>query len=171
MRIILAAVKVTSCPSCGRTIPEADFKLHSRSCSTPQASAMTEVSIAKGGKVKPVAARKKKGQPKKESEDLDTMLAEMTLLDSSCSFQGCKKKVNLLGLQCHLCHRRFCMEHNIPETHGCAEAAKKYARQAAKPRSTTSSKDTYKRAQLKKKLESKLEEFSFDRKSKTKSKS
>ena len=169
MHIIIFAGK--SCPSCGKAIPEDDFKFHFCSCSAPQIPTTTEMSIAKDGKMKPVVARKKKGQPKKESEDLDTMLAEMTLIDSSCSFQGCKKKVNLLGLQCHLCHRRFCMEHNIPETHGCSEAAKKYARQAAKPRSTTSSKDTYKRAQLQKKLESKLEGLSSDRKSKIKSKS
>lgn len=129
-------------------------------------------SIAKGGKVRPVAAQKKrKGQPKRESDDLDTMLAEMTLLDSTCSVHECKKKVNLLGLQCHLCHRRFCMEHNIPETHGCSEAAKKYARQAVKPRSTASSRDASRRAQLHKKLESKLEDLSSDRKSKTRSKS
>lgn len=170
MHIILAAVNVTSCPSCGKAIPRGDFKLHSRTCSKPRISATMEASIAKRDKIRPVAAQKKKGQPKKESDDLDTMLAEMTLLDSSCSFQGCKKKVNLLGLQCHLCCRRFCMEHNIPETHGCSEAAKKYARQAVKPRSTTSSKDTSRRAQLHKKLESKLEELSSDRKSKTKSK-
>ena len=172
MHIILAAVNVTSCPSCDKAIPTGDFKLHSRTCSKPRISATMETSIAKGDKIRPVAAQKKKGQPKKESDDLDTMLAEMKLLDSSCSFQGCKKKVNLLGLQCHLCFRRFCMEHNIPETHGCSEAAKKYARQAVKPRSTvtTSSKDISRRAQLHKKLESKLEELSSDRKSKTKSK-
>ncbi len=168
--ILAAAVNVSSCPSCGKAIiPQDDFKLHCRTCSKPQISATMQKSTAKGGKIRPSAAQKKKSQPKKESDDLDTMLAEMTLLDSSCSFQGCKKKVNLLGLQCHLCRRRFCMEHNIPETHGCSEAAKKYARQAVKPRAT--SKDTSRRAQLHKKLESKLEDLSSDRKSKTKSKS
>ena len=170
MYINLTAVNVSSCPSCGKSIPKDDFKFHSHTCSKPQLSATVQKSTAKGGKIQPSVAQKK-GQPKKESDDLDTMLAEMTLLDSSCSLQGCKKKVNLLGLQCHLCCKRFCMEHNIPETHGCSEAAKKYARQAVKPRSTATSKDASRRAQLHKKLESKLEELSSDRKSKTKSKS
>ena len=171
MYINLTAVNVSSCPSCGKPIPKDDFKLHSRTCSNLQVSATVQKSTAKGGKIRPSVAQKKKGQPKKESDDLDTMLAEMTLLDSSCSLQGCKKKVNMLGLQCHLCCKRFCMEHNIPEIHGCSEAAKKYARQAVKPRSTVTSKDASRRAQLHKKLESKLEELSSDRKSKTKSKS
>lgn len=171
IHVILVVVNVTNCPSCGKAIPRDKFKLHSHTCSKPLISAMKQKSIAEGGKSRSVAAQKKI-QPKKESDDLDSMLAEMTLLDSACSFQGCKKKVNLLGLQCHLCHRRFCMEHNIPETHGCSEAAKRYARQAVKPsRSSTNSKDSSRRAQLRKKLESKMEELSSDRKPKTKSKS
>ena len=166
----IAGVEV-ACPTCGESIPEGDFKFHLCACVKPKASVVLEPSIAKGGKMKSTAARKKKSQIKKESEDLDTMLAEMTLLDSSCSFQGCKKKINLLGLQCHLCCRRFCMEHSIPEIHGCSEAAKKHERQAVKPRSTSSSKDNYKRVQLQKKLGSKLEELSSERRSKTKNKS
>lgn len=166
---MFAGMEVT-CPGCSKSVPECNISLHSLSCSQVKASVMDSVQkrqIKSSG-----AQKKKKCIPvkSKESDDLDAMLAEMTLMDSSCGFQGCKMKINLLGLHCRFCSLRFCMEHNIPEVHGCAKAAKKHARQAAKPKSTSNSGGA-KRAQLHKKLESKLEELSSGRQSKSRAKS
>lgn len=166
---MVAHVRPTRCEA----IPESDLQLHSCSSSLKQSTSVKmKPSVTKRSEMKPVAARRKKRHPRKDSEDLDTMLAEMTLLDSRCHFLGCKRKVNLLSLQCHLCRKRFCMEHIVPEVHGCSELARKHARQAAvKPKTAASRKDSFKRAQLHKKLESKLEVLSSERKSKTTCKS
>ena len=118
--------------------------------------------------------RKQPGQTKKKKtpamganvpDDLDAMLAEMTLLDSTCGFPKCKKSVNLLGLRCQFCSHRFCMEHSIPEVHGCSDAAKKHARQQKGP-SKKKSVDPVRHAQLQKKLDKKIVDFSSGRKTK-----
>ena len=156
-----------NCPTCGKSVPESNLYLHSLRCSR-QTTEMTTEPLAP--KVKTSAAKKKCPSVKSKSDDLDAMLAEITLMDSLCDFQGCRKNVNLLGLQCQFCYRRFCMEHTIPEVHGCADAAKRQARQVIKPRQASSSNDA-KRARLQKKLDSKLEQFSSGRRSKVKSSS
>ena len=114
----------------------------------------------------------KSGQMKKVSavganvhDDLDAMLAEMTLQDSTCGFPKCKKTINLLGLRCQFCNRRFCMEHSIPEVHGCSDAAKKHAQQQ-KLKSKNKSVDPVRHAQLQKKLDKKIVDLSSGRKTK-----
>jgi len=111
----------------------------------------------------------KSGQMKKVSavgaNDLDAMLAEMTLQDSTCGFPKCKKTINLLGLRCQFCNRRFCMEHSIPEVHGCSDAAKKHAQQQ-KLKSKNKSVDPVRHAQLQKKLDKKIVDLSSGRKTK-----
>ena len=37
------------------------------------------------------------------ANDLDAMLAEMTLQDSTCGYPKCKKTIKLLGLRCQFC--------------------------------------------------------------------
>ena len=157
------------CPSCGKSVPQCNIQLHSLHCSKQTTQMMRESSASKS-KAKPAKKKRPSVKSKDESDDLDAMLAEMTLMDSRCGFQGCKKNVNLLGLQCQFCNKRFCMEHTIPEVHGCAEAAKKHARQAIKPRPASSS-GAAKRAHLQRKLDSKLEQLSSGRRSKIKSSS
>lgn len=166
---MFAGLEVT-CPSCGKSVPECNINFHSLSCLQVKAPVMKDSDSVQRKQLKLSGAQKKQHKPvkSKESDDLDAMLAEMTLMDSSCGYQGCKKKVNLLGLRCRFCSMRFCMEHNIPEVHGCPEAAKKHARQVT--RSTSNSGDA-KRAHLHKKLESKLEELSSRRQSKSRAKS
>lgn len=162
---MLFAGTEVACLGCGKHFPGGNINLHSLHCS--------KVKVSDSGGVQrraPGAQKKHKTVKSKGSDDLDAMLAEMTLMDSCCGFPGCKKKVNLLGLHCCFCSIRFCMEHNVPEVHGCAEAAKKHARQAAKPR-PTSNNGNAKRAQLHKKLGSKLEELSSVRQSKNRGKS
>ena len=81
------------------------------------------------------ATKKRKSKPKKKAqqgpeaeEDLDSLLAAMKQADSTCSHPKCKKQVNVLGMRCRFCQRKYCVEHSIPEVHGCAEEAKKHAR-------------------------------------------
>ena len=71
---------------------------------------------------------KKPSHQQSSTDDLDTLLAEFTLADNTCSFPPCEKRVNLVGLSCQFCRRRHCMAHSLPEVHGCAEAAKKHSR-------------------------------------------
>ena len=61
-------------------------------------------------------------------EDLDALLAEVKLTDSTCRYSKCSKNVSLLGAQCQFCKSRFCMEHSLAEIHGCGDAAKEKAR-------------------------------------------
>jgi len=99
--------------------------------------------------------------------DLDAMLAEMTLQDSTCGFPKCKKTINLLGLRCQFCNRRFCMEHSIPEVHGCSDPANKHAQQQKlKGPSQNKNIDPVRHAQLQKKLNKKTVDFSSRRETK-----
>lgn len=75
-------------------------------------------------------AGKKMTPLQRSGDDLDTLLAEMSLADSRCSQEKCRKKVNVIGQKCQFCGKRFCMEHSIPELHGCAEEARKHARRS-----------------------------------------
>ena len=85
-------------------------------------------------------------QPKKKTkeqadddgeEDLDKLLASFDKVDNVCNYRGenmkkCKTKIAAsfgLGVQCDHCRLRFCMNHGLPEVHGCADAARKAARQ------------------------------------------
>ena len=102
-----------------------------------------------------------------DANDLDAMLAEVSLADSTCSSPKCKKPVNLLSMRCQFCKLKFCMAHSIPEVHGCAEAAKRHARSqmskesrgASRPKPISSSK----RGQLQRKLDKKIESLSSER--------
>lgn len=40
---------------------------------------------------------------------------------------------------CSYCHQKFCAKHQLPEEHGCGDAARAKARQAIKKPSNTSS--------------------------------
>ena len=102
-----------------------------------------------------------------DSDDLDAMLAEVSLADSTCSSPKCRKGTNLLGMRCQFCNQRFCMAHSIPEVHGCAEAVKKHARSQISRESQGVSRakpiSSSKRAQLQRKLDKKVESLSSER--------
>ena len=85
-------------------------------------------------KLKPKTKKKTKGSQKhkeeksKDDDDFDSLLAAAALADSTCAHTKCKKKVTMLGVSCQFCRRRYCVEHSVPEIHGCAEEAKRHAR-------------------------------------------
>lgn len=105
------------------------------------------------------------------SDDLDTLLAEVALADSTCKFPQCPKKVNLLGILCQFCKKRFCMEHNLAEVHGCGDAAKgksrgDFQREVREGRKGYDLSGTN-RSQLHAKLAKKMEDKKYARQSKT----
>ncbi len=109
---------------------------------------------------------KKKSKQKTKSanvndEDLDTLILEMSKLDSICAYLKCTKNVKLIGFKCPYCSRRHCVQHHLPEVHGCGDAIKSSARVLG---STTSAhgttESTRDRAVLKKKLQSRIVKLS-----------
>ena len=151
-------------------MPTRNFELHQAHCEKqgthpPKTSSSATTKTTKSKKAnKKVASKHSRSQ---NLDDLDAMLAEVTLADSTCSNPKCKKPVNLLGMHCKFCNRKFCMAHSIPEVHGCAEAAKTHARSqiskelhgVSRPKPLSSSN----RAQLQRKLDKKIESLSGGR--------
>ena len=171
-----------TCCSCGKTVPTIDLQAHrieyekQHSVATGDSKRQekntqqtrSEGATCKEPKSKPRQTKKKptaKGHTTDTPDDLDAMLAEMTLSDSTCGFSRCKKTVNLIGLRCQFCNCRFCMEHSIPEVHGCSDSAKKHARQqkSKERHSKHTSLDPAKRAQLQRKLDKKITNLSSGR--------
>ncbi len=167
------------CPVCGKPILQVNLELHQVHCEKLHAAEPTRSAKQAASSTKPSGASNTKKKAKKTGEtrslktectdDLDAMLAELSLSDSTCSHQGCSKSVNVLGLLCQFCRQRFCMAHSIAEVHGCSEAAKDFARQrlrqelkdghSTRPKTV----DTAKRNQLQRKLDKKIKSLSKER--------
>ncbi|KAL5288786.1 hypothetical protein ACFFRR_009164 [Megaselia abdita] len=60
--------------------------------------------------------------------NFDEVVKAIKTVDSTCDFEKCKTKTNLIGQDCNLCKKRFCFKHNLPEIHGCGNAIKKEER-------------------------------------------
>lgn len=142
----------TNCSLCHKTVPKMNITTHEAAChkiqtsketSPPQPLATSTQPLATPKQdTQPLAAPKQdtsinsKPKPKKKpaakletmEDDLDHLLAEVTLKHSTCGFAKCKRKVSVLGFLCQFCRKKFCTEHSIPETHGCGEEAKRHAR-------------------------------------------
>lgn len=120
---------MVECSICHKFVPEGNITTHTafahKSDSHPSASPLPKQHKKPKAKAQP---SEEKVRPEAAGDDLDSLLAKVTLEDSTCAYTVCKKKVNLLGLHCQFCRQKFCMKHGIPEVHGCAEEAKKYAR-------------------------------------------
>ncbi|XP_061856004.1 DNA-binding protein SMUBP-2 isoform X2 [Colius striatus] len=106
-------------------------------------------------------------------DDLDAVLAAA----GTCSFPGCTGRTTALGQLCPLCSACFCLQHQLPEVHGCGEKAKAQARQQLRrdglcPGSSPRDKplDPARRAHLQRRLDKKLSDLSSQRKSKRKEK-
>ena len=157
------------CPLCETAVPCENLDLHLIRCerSSHANAALGASKPALKAKSKPKVKAVKKN-PSKEADDLDSLLAEISLSDSTCKYADCKKSVSLVGTKCTFCSDRFCMSHSIPEVHGCAAAAKKHAthqlskelRHGTRPRRL----DADKKTQLQKKLDRKIKDLSTPRK-------
>lgn len=191
-----ATANLWKCPLCGYVVPTDNKDLHELRCSREQRRTIEERdSKIKQKKIeklknrdidKHIAEQKRKDKRKKDGgskasndhDDLDTMIAEMKALDNTCRYTECKKNVSMLGMRCEHCHHRFCTSHMIPEVHGCGVEAKRKARDAMmrdalrRERGTEGGKkqlNSTKRAQLHRKLDSKIEELTNERQRKKKS--
>eukprot|EP00042_Codosiga_hollandica_P051594 m.636558 g.636558 ORF g.636558 m.636558 type:complete len:182 (+) comp58311_c0_seq4:3790-4335(+) len=71
---------------------------------------------------------------KVDDADDDAILDAAIALNNSCWFTKCKEKVSLLGVTCPHCTYRYCMQHSMPEVHGCGDAARTAARSETKAR-------------------------------------
>ena len=104
-----------------------------------------------------------KQKKKQELEDFDSVIAEFQEKDKRCSWTNCRIAVDLVGLTCVHCKQRFCINHGLPEMHGCGVAACKAAKHEyrhPKPPKL----DLLKRSAVSKKLEKKLTQMAEERK-------
>ena len=169
------------CVICGRTIPLLNWELHQIQCEKQQrkqeasgngnpttATGTSSSKTAKNRKTKQKSSTKT-SQKDSAEDDLDALLAEVKLADSTCSFPKCKKTVNLIGVCCQFCRRRYCLSHSLAEVHGCGEVAKQHSVKRLHQEMARGHKDSQsavRRTQLKSKLDRKIEEKSQSRSSK-----
>jgi len=160
------------CSSCAKQVPKVNIELHKLRC--------TVVDVSSIGKSKKKPKKKTKDQADDDGEeDIDKLLASFDKVDNVCNHRGenmkkCKTKIAAsfgLGVQCDHCRLRFCMNHGLPEVHGCGDAARKAARQhlvqdgkifagSGRPNFKP---DAVKKAQMQRKLDKKLDEMQESR--------
>ncbi|XP_059090373.1 DNA-binding protein SMUBP-2-like [Tigriopus californicus] len=160
------------CSGCLARMPKANIELHKIRCE----KSPLQPFIPPAPKVTGVKPKKpkKQTQAQKEEEDIDQLLASFSKIDNVCNGEKCKAKILNLGVTCQFCRVRFCIEHSLPEAHGCGDAARRAARQqisrdgriysgSGRP---SMKPDAVKRAQIQKKLDKKLNSLSDERKPK-----
>ena len=93
----------------------------------------------------------------------DDLLEAARQQDNICNAQRCKIKITLVGQHCSYCNRRYCLEHSMPEVHGCGYQARKDIRQThisthvnTKPVYENSTIHKDKRPYLERKLQDKI---------------
>lgn len=55
---------------------------------------------------------------------LDSVMLMIKSSERTCSHVKCHSKTTLAYHHCELCNKRYCINHSLPEVHGCAEAVK-----------------------------------------------
>ena len=184
---MLTDAKEKTCVFCGRCISLLNWELHQIQCEKLQKSRVAieqELKLEHSldppldPKTKPQPPVQKQRKPKQSSkkssktkqkvaavdDDLDTLLAEMTLADATCKFPKCSKNVSLLGVRCLYCSKRYCMAHSVAEVHGCGEAAKLQARKYLRQEERRGL-SSVRRSQLQVKLSKKVDEKTSARQS------
>lgn len=162
------------CDDCHKSIPQQNITLHRLRCT---GSGPVEQAVRPKQKtlVKPlpqIDRPKEPNETKGKEEDIDNILSEFRQLDGVCNYANCKATITLLGQQCTLCMRRFCLSHRLPEVHGCGDAIRRQSRSVTlkqgfvapgslpvKPKTI----DASKRAHLQRKLDKKIQDMSTKR--------
>ncbi len=155
-------VTIVKCSTCDKDIPKSNIELHKLKC--------TAVKVETGTKMK-AKKKKKKDSVGKDEEDIDKLLASFEKIDNVCNMDKCKVKIKVLAAQCGHCRLRFCLEHGLPEVHGCGDAARRAARQQisrdgklyAGSGVPSHKPDPVKRAQLQRKLDKKIDSLQENR--------
>jgi len=175
-----SVTKDVECNNCKKAVPKNNIELHKIRCTVKLEEVKENIGSDNGAKSKKKKAKKKEqniaNKIKSSDDDFESLCEEFQKLDQVCNFPKCKKLVSTLGVTCKFCGLRFCLNHSMPEIHGCGEEARKAARQQISregrlvPGSGTYQKkvDKDKRAQLEKKLEKKLGEKNDQRQRKKK---
>eukprot|EP00095_Tigriopus_kingsejongensis_P010403 maker-scaffold1716_size30199-snap-gene-0.9 protein:Tk10403 transcript:maker-scaffold1716_size30199-snap-gene-0.9-mRNA-1 annotation:"dna-binding protein smubp-2" len=165
------------CSGCLARLPKANMELHKVRCRRSHAAVPNPppVEVAKAVAVK---AKKKKaksaGKAADDEQDIDKLLERFSKLDKMCNHEKCKAKIATLGVNCEFCRVRFCLEHSLPEIHGCGSAARSAARQQISRSGRIFSgsgvpsmkPDPNRRAQLHFRLDKKLNSLGDERKAK-----
>lgn len=171
------------CRHCSKSVIKANIQLHETHCLRMQRQNSAPKSADSSSK-----KQKDQSTPrapnahadvvakleKVDGDDLDSMIAVVQSVDRECSFKKCKTSTRTLGHMCEFCRRRFCLNHHIPEVHGCGDAAKAHARATIIREGVLyrgsgvpdKKPDPTRKAQLQKKLDKKLTEMATKRQGK-----
>ncbi|XP_067948248.1 DNA-binding protein SMUBP-2-like isoform X2 [Watersipora subatra] len=191
------------CKVCGKMVPQSNIHLHSLRCTSlpEEKSGLSDTSCRKkstnpqvsstssnqpsnkadGFKERKIKEKKKTVDAevmlnKVDSEDFDALLAAADKLNSVCNMKKCKTLVKTLGVNCPHCTLRFCLNHSMPEVHGCGAAAKTEARNNIRKEGKlyngsgipSKKPNEAKRANLERKLQKKMSKLTEQRKPKEK---
>ena len=176
---------LVQCQTCRKVVPQENLNLHRMRCASHEDAVKNSAQV-KENVSRPATSKnkKKKNKPLKGTpagqpeEDFDAVLAAAVKENTTCSVDRCKENAKILGQNCPFCGRRFCISHSMAEVHGCGAAAKSHARQMISREGVLyqgsgvpdKKPDPVKRAHLHRKLETKLENLSSKRKTKSKEK-
>lgn len=126
--------KVT-CRHCSKSVIKANIQLHETHCLRIQRQKSAPKSANSDGKKQRDVPKVPNAHTdvvakleKVAGDDLDSMIAAVQSVDRECSFKKCKTSTQTLGQVCEFCRRKFCLNHHMPEIHGCGDAAKAKAR-------------------------------------------
>ena len=170
------------CSTCGAVVPKRNSLLHMVRCTKTERSTVTQEKVVDEQQVTKKKKSKRKAKKSEESpvqDDDDTLLANALAEKNTCGFshsggKPCKTSVATLGQVCRHCKKMFCLNHSLPEAHGCGEDAKKQAREEFRrpqgPPRGESSKAKAKRTVVHSELEKKLKNMADSRKKQTKKK-
>ena len=70
-----------------------------------------------------------------EVDDIDALLDELAVGNKYCSFKvshgttTCGRPTGMIGATCAVCRLRFCLEHGVPESHGCGDGIRRLERE------------------------------------------
>ncbi|XP_064609271.1 DNA-binding protein SMUBP-2-like [Liolophura sinensis] len=165
-----------NCQYCGKNVIRANLVSHEAHCQR----VAKPVPLKKPNSAKPKSAVKKKNNSSKSAidqvdpDDFEALLAAATEQNSKCTFRKCKSLTTTLGQTCEFCLQRFCLNHHMPEVHGCGNEAKSKARHVIIKEGILhrgsgfkeTKLDPEKKAQLQRKLDKKLGDMSENRRAK-----
>lgn len=186
------------CKYCSKDVIKANIALHEIHCLRKQKEASLAANSSKNRKdsaknrtdnpKRPASGKKGSKQTAEKAvmsklqnvdpDDFDALISASKDMDSKCVYQKCKVKTITLGHTCQFCLRRFCLNHSMPEVHGCGDAIKAQARSTIVKEgvlyrgSGVPSKlpDPTRKALLEKKMGKKLTEMEAERQKKKKKK-
>ena len=173
-----------ACKWCNKDVIKANIQLHELGCPKNinrnrkpcSASSNKQPSVAESSASRRFDKELKKKVNAVDDDDIDALIATVKKMDNFCCFKKCKISVLTLCNVCSFCQGRYCMSHHMPEIHGCGDAARAEARARISKEGVlyrgsgvpTKKPDVAKKAQLQRKLDSKLGEMSAKRKIKQK---